>query len=114
MEKLLKLAEEEMKELRHPYVGTEHLMLAFLKKYNIIGIDYDTYKKFVIEIIGMSHSVSPYLLYTPLMRKIVNKYKDVKSAMLAVLSNDDAIAYNILLSKKIDIENLYLTVMNTL
>ena len=33
MEELFDLAEKEMIELKHPYVGTEHFMLAYLKKY---------------------------------------------------------------------------------
>jgi hypothetical protein len=34
MNELFLMAEEEMKDLKHPYVGTEHFLLAFLKKYN--------------------------------------------------------------------------------
>ena len=29
--KILMSAKEEMKNLKHPYVGTEHLLLSFLK-----------------------------------------------------------------------------------
>ena len=52
--KIIKSAELEMKKCRHPYVGTEHLMLALLKldeiknicsKYNIT---YENFKKSLI------------------------------------------------------------------
>ena len=33
MNNLFALAENEMKDLKHPYVGTEHFMLAYLKEY---------------------------------------------------------------------------------
>ena len=32
MDELFYLAEQEMIEMKHPYVGTEHFMLAYLKK----------------------------------------------------------------------------------
>ena len=31
MDELFEMAEKEMLELKHPYVGTEHFMLAYLK-----------------------------------------------------------------------------------
>ena len=43
MDELFYLAEQETKDMRHPYVGTEHFMLAYLKKYGNKYIDYDTY-----------------------------------------------------------------------
>ena len=33
-QKVLIIAKKEMQELRHPYVGTEHLLLAILKNEN--------------------------------------------------------------------------------
>ena len=35
--KILMQAKKEMKELKHPYVGSEHLMLAILKNDNTIS-----------------------------------------------------------------------------
>lgn len=111
---LLRDAEIEMKEMKQPYVGTEHFMLAFLKRYKNDYIKYDEFKKYVIEIIGSSHKESQFILYTPIMRKVTENCQTPKEAILNILSNDDAIAYNILLSKKIDIEGLYLFLKNTL
>ena len=48
--KILKDAEEERKELSHPYVGSEHLLLAILKNSSEIKEHLEdfglTYKKF--------------------------------------------------------------------
>ena len=113
MDELFDLAEKEMKDMKHPYVGTEHFMLAYLKKYNNKYIDYDTYKNYILDVIGTSYKQSEYLLYTPILRDIKNTCDDVISAMVKILTDDDSIAYNILLSKGCDIEAIYLNIINT-
>lgn len=113
MDELFYIAEQEMIEMKHPYVGTEHFMLAYLKKYNNKYIDYDTYKKYILEIIGMSYKESEYVLYTPILRDIKNNCHNIIDAMVKILTNDDSIAYNILLSKGEDIEAIYLNIINT-
>ena len=113
MEELFELAEKEMKMLKHPYVGTEHFMLAYLKKYGNKYIDYDTYKNYVINIIGMSYKESEYVLYTPILRNIRNTCDNEIEAMIKILTEDDSIAYNILLSSGCDIEAIYLNIINT-
>ena len=55
MEELFKLAEQEMIDLKHPYVGTEHFMLAFLKQNKNEYIDYLTFKDCIIRIIVLIH-----------------------------------------------------------
>ncbi len=113
MEELFVLAEQETKELKHPYVGTEHFMLAYLKIYGNKYISYDTYKKYILNIIGVSNIDTEYLLYTPILRDIKNTSNNIYDAMVRILTNDDSIAYNILLSCKCDIEAIYLNIINT-
>ena len=113
MDELFYLAEKEMKDMKHPYVGTEHFMLAYLKKYNNKYIDYDTYKQYIIDVIGISNKDSGYVLYTPILRDIKNNSNNVYDAMVKILTDDDSIAYNILLSKGEDIESIYLNIINT-
>lgn len=113
MDELFYLAEQEMKDMRHPYVGTEHFLLAYLKKYGNKYIDYDTYKQYIIDVIGRSSKESEYLLYTPILRDIKNNSNNVIDAIVKILTNDDSIAYNILLSKGEDIESIYLNIINT-
>lgn len=113
MEELFQLAESEMRELKHPYVGTEHFMLAYLKKFGNKYIDYNTFKEYILKIIGMSYKESEYLLYTPVLRDIKNNSNNIIDAMVKILTNDDSIAYNILLSNGCDIESIYLNIINT-
>ena len=54
--KIFKYAEEEMKALHHPYVGSEHLLLSLLKNdlkvKNIaskFNLDYDSFKSELIK-----------------------------------------------------------------
>jgi len=62
-------AKEEMKELKHPYVGSEHLLLAILKDDNEISarlkdfnLDYNRLKNEIIEIVKIK------------LNKLKNKY----------------------------------------
>lgn len=111
MEELFELAEKEMLELNHPYVGTEHFMLAYLKIYGNKHISYEKFKQYTIEIIGSSYKKSEYILYTPILRDIKNSCKNYYEALVKILTNEDSIAYNILLSKREDIESIYLDVI---
>lgn len=79
---ILEVAEKEMFNCHHPYVGTEHLFLSLLKikklknifkKYNL---DYNTYKEKLLSIIGQSQKESKYILYTPLLKLVLNKAQE--------------------------------------
>ena len=76
--KILVNAKIEMKDLKHPYVGSEHLLLAILKGKNNVSkrlknfnLDYDTFKNKIIEIIGMGSKESEWFLYTPLLKRVM-------------------------------------------
>lgn len=111
MEELFKLAEEEMIRLRHPYVGTEHFMLAYLKKYGNKYITYERFLEYIKKIIGVSYKESEYILYTPILRNIRNECTNYIEACVKILTDEDSIAYNILLSSGEDIEAIYLDVI---
>lgn len=113
MEELFKIAEQEMTELHHPYVGTEHFILAYLKKFGNDYITYDKFKEYIIKIIGCSFKESEYILYTPILRKIKNECDNYIEACVRILTDDDSIAYNVLLSNNEDIEAIYLNILNT-
>ena len=61
-QKLINQAKEEMFNLRHPYVGSEHLLLAILKNKNLkevtilktYGITYERFYKELVNIICKS------------------------------------------------------------
>ena len=83
---ILLKSKEEMLELNHPYIGTEHLVLSILKQKNNLseklatfGLTYQTFKDEIIKIIGRGTKKSQFFLYTPLLKKIIeNSMLDAK------------------------------------
>ena len=75
---ILKSAEGEMLNLRHPYVGTEHLLLALLKRDRVKKICYKfnlTYSGFrdeLVRLIGQASKKSEVILYTPLLKLVID------------------------------------------
>lgn len=126
--KILKIAEKEMLSCHHPYVGTEHLLLSLLKNKNIskicykYNLNYYNYKKNLLKIIGSATKESKYILYTPLLRLVINKArensdKDNKELdeyylLSSLLSYKDGIGYSIVNNMGIDLDSLTLELNN--
>ena len=122
--KIFKNAEYEMKELNHPYVGSEHLLLALLKnkdtlskKINEYGVDYESFKNKLIEVIGSSNRKAEIVLYTPLLKRIIeNALSDAKEnndgivttshLFLSLLDEGEGIAIRLLLSMDVDLNKI--------
>ena len=74
---ILKDAEREMIKLNHPYVGSEHMILALLKNQEIIDIcseynlTYEIFKEELLNIIGTSNVKTTTILHTPLLKSIL-------------------------------------------
>ena len=118
-------SKEEMLELCHPYIGTEHLVLSILKnKSNLserlgsYGLTYDRFKKEILTIIGKGTKKSPFILYTPLLKKIMDNAlldaKDnndgevtVEHLFASLLEEGEGIAIRIFIGMHIDLEELY-------
>ena len=123
--KILMSAKEEMRDLKHPYVGSEHLLLAILKDDNDIStrlkdfdLDYYKLKKEIIEIVGVGSKASDCFLYTPLLKRILeNAIYDSKEnnngnitishLFSALLEEGEGIAIRILIGMDIDLDDLY-------
>lgn len=122
---LFKVAEKERYELKHPYVGTEHLLLAilkcdeelksFLSKYNLT---YDNFKKELILVVGTSSKSTTINLYTPMLKRVINtaisnsKEKcngivSSKELLLAIIEEGEGIAIRLLLGMGIDTDIIY-------
>ena len=126
--KILKVAEKEMLSCHHPYVGTEHLLLSLLKNKNIskicykYNLNYYNYKKNLLKIIGSATKESKYILYTPLLKLVINKAressdKDNKELdeyylLSSLLSYKDGIGYSIVNNMGIDLDALTLELNN--
>ena len=79
LQKILKKAKLEMQELKHPFVGTEHLMLSILKcknnkltiKLNENKVFYENFKEELINLVGYGNSLNSYFIYTPLLKRVI-------------------------------------------
>lgn len=118
-------AKEEMSKLKHPYIGSEHLLLAILKNNNNISkrlkdfnVTYENVRKEIINIIGVGSKESQWFLYTPMLRRIIeNAIIDsrdlgsgevtVNSLFISMLDEGEGIAIRLLLGMNVDIDELY-------
>lgn len=122
---ILLKSQGEMLELCHPYIGTEHLVLSILKngtklskRLEEYGLTYDTFKTEILSVIGKGTKKSAFLLYTPLLRKIMDNAlldaKDnnngevtVEHLFSALLEEGEGIAIRIFIGMGINLEELY-------
>ena len=122
--KIIVRAKNEMYDLKHPYVGSEHLMLAILgnadlnvtKILNKYGITYDVFRNRLIEIVGIGTKSNNWFLFTPLLKKIINNAiyysKDnnisvsPSSLLICLLQEGDGVANRILIGLNIDLDSL--------
>lgn len=118
-------AKIEMSELKHPYVGSEHLLLAILKEENSVskklknyGLDYETFKKELIKIVGVGSEENHLFLYTPLLKRILdnatmdskennNGEVTIEHLFSSLLEEGEGIAIRIMLGMNIDLDELY-------
>lgn len=71
-------AKEEMIGLKHPYIGTEHLILSILRVDNEIrerlfgyNLSYEGYRKVVMDMVPMGSVEADNFIYTPLLRRVI-------------------------------------------
>ena len=123
--KILVLAKQEMFELKHPYVGSEHLLLAILKEKNQISdnlkkykLNYENFKQEIIKVIGVGKKESAWFLYTPLLKRVIeNAVIDSKEnnkgevtinhLFCSLLEEGEGVALRILLGMNVDIDKMY-------
>ena len=123
--KVLIEAKNEMQNLKHPYVGSEHLLLAILKynkdikdKLRDYDLTYDKFKSQLIKIIGIGSKKNDYFLYTPLLKRILetsmidsrennNGCVTVNHLFSALLEEGEGVAIRIMLGMNLDLDELY-------
>ncbi len=121
---LFKQMEEERYLLKHPFVGSEHLILAAIKKDEYIrnifkkyDITYDNFKDELVKIVGTPKKNVDFNLYTPLLKRVIsealvnakdNKEKlKTKDFIVSILEEGEGVGIRILLGMDIDIDDLY-------
>ena len=119
--KVLLCAKVEMKELKHEYVGTEHVLLSMLKNSNeirkLLNISYDKFKNSLIDVVGIGKFSNDLFLYTPLLKRVLeNTIVNVRERsdeihltdiLYSMLDEGEGIGIRILMSLDIDIEKIY-------
>ena len=124
--KVLVNMQKEMISLKHPYIGSEHLLLSLLKygnkvvidKFNDVGITYDSFRRELIKVVGVGKSENEFYLYTPLLRNILesanmdsnDKGKDEVDTLdlfIALFEEGEGVAIRILLGMNVDVDSLY-------
>lgn len=122
---ILESAEKERELLRHPYVGSEHLLLAILKrdseiskKLKNVGLTYTKFKNELISVVGSASKLQELILYTPLLKRTLeialeeaeetnNGIVTEEHLLLALLEEGEGIAIRIMISMDIDLDELY-------
>ena len=123
--KVLIHAKEEMKALKHPYVGSEHLLLAILKDENDISdklksyhITYEAVREEIIKMIGIGSKDSEWFLYTPLLKRVLEQavvdskennqgVVTIEHLFSSLLEEGEGVALRILVGMDVDIDDLY-------
>lgn len=126
LNKILKTAEKERFDLHHPYVGSEHLLLSLIKNKNNLtlfldkyDLNYNKFKKELVEVVGTCTKNNDVNLYTPLLRKIIKRYEkklkdnienDIfEDLFLCLLDEGEGIAIRIMLKMNVDLDEAYFT-----
>ncbi|HIT37424.1 MAG TPA: ATP-dependent Clp protease ATP-binding subunit [Candidatus Onthousia faecipullorum] len=125
-QKALINAKREMNNLRHPYVGSEHLFLSILSMKDLeitkvlasYNITYEIFKKELIRIVGVGKESNEWFLYTPLLKRVIetailnSKEKgevevSVNELLLAILEEGEGVAIRLLIGLNIDVDEIY-------
>lgn len=124
-QKALALSKLEMVELKHPYIGTEHLLLGILKEgknkvsdlLSKYGVTYEKFRKEIISKVGVGSDKTDLFIYTPLLKKIIegaildSKDDDgivlLEHLFLNLLHQGEGVSFRILMEMGVDINRLY-------
>ena len=97
-QKTLLVAKKEMIAFKHPYVGSEHFILAILKDSNSLlsmelakqGIDYNSFYQKLISLIGYGTESNNWFIFTPLFKRVIeNAILDAKDRNSRLITTDD-------------------------
>ena len=124
--KVLVNMKQEMISLKHPYIGSEHLLLSLLQygekgikdKLKNHGITYDIFRNELIKIVGMGKESNDFYLYTPLLRNILEtvnynveennkEYATCEDLLLGILEEGEGVAIRIIIGMNVNIDELY-------
>lgn len=122
--KVISLSKKEMIQLKHPYLGSEHIMLGILKNDNSVSsilkkynITYKIYKKALIDFIGYGKEDTKWILYTPIVKEIFERAIDlcdennsqvtIETLFISLIELGDGIANRVFNILKLDMDKIY-------
>lgn len=123
-QKVLLGAKREMQNLKHPYVGSEHLILSILKNNSELKkrlatfrITYESFYQQVVEQIGIGKEENEWFLFTPLLKRVIetaillaketnNGEVTSEQLFLSVLEEGEGVAIRILNQMDVDLSEL--------
>ena len=124
---ILKNAEKIRYQLKHPYVGTEHLLLAILKEENEVTkvfkeheVTAESFKEELLSVVGEASRAQEINLYTPMLKRVIeiaqmNANENNKGLVtpthlvLAILEEGEGVAIRILYNMDIPLDTIYET-----
>lgn len=119
VENLISDAKNEMKKLKHPYVGTEHLLLALLSDSKVekvtatYGLTYDKFRDKIIKTVGTGEKVEKECILTPKLRSLLDETVYSKRDKLVkldfirgILCDGEGVACRLLVTMDIDLMGL--------
>ena len=121
--KALTNAKEEMSKLKHPFVGSEHLLLGILSikgdltnKLKKCGLTYKSFREELIRVVGIGKEKNEWFLYTPLLKRILervvidsrdlNEEITITNLLLSIINEGEGVAYRLLCGMNIDIDKI--------
>ncbi|SHJ89853.1 ATP-dependent Clp protease ATP-binding subunit [Paramaledivibacter caminithermalis] len=132
-QKAIGLAQEEARNLKHNYIGTEHILLGLLregegiaaKALMALGIELDKLRETIKAAVGVGKEVIEVQAITPRTktvfelsfheaRRLNHNYVGTEHLLLALIREGEGVAAKILLSMGIDINRVYSEVLKLL
>ena len=124
LQKVLILSKKEKIELKHHYIGSEHILLAILKvdsdissKFKKYDINYKKIKDALIDIIGIGNEANNFTLYSDLVKRILENLiiesketgEEITTELLflSILNEGEGTAIRLLITLGVDINRLY-------
>ncbi len=124
-QRLLKKAKLEMQKLKHPFIGSEHLLLSILNEKNDISlklkeynVNYHNFYSALVDAVGIGKSTNDYFIYTPLLKRVLeeaildakeDKKEEVSliTIFLAMLDEGEGVAIRILYKLGVNVDKIY-------
>ena len=132
-QKAILLAQEEAKNLRHNYVGTEHILLGLLaetdgiaaKALNNMGVDLEGARNEIIKLVGQGSYDADIMGFTPRTKRIFelsflearnlgHNYVGTEHILLGLLEESEGVAVIVLKKLGVDIQKLEDNILNML